>query len=52
LHCSTPCAVQSVDVDELGELAAELGVSSMPTFLFFRWALAASRIELGMLVAT
>ena len=26
----------SVDVDELGELAAELGVSSMPTFLFFR----------------
>ena len=26
----------SVDVDELGELAAELGVSSMPTFMFFR----------------
>jgi len=26
------------DVDELGELAAELGVSSMPTFLFFKSA--------------
>ena len=25
-----------VDVDELGSLAAELGVSSMPTFLFYR----------------
>ena len=25
-----------VDVDNLGELAAELGVTSMPTFLFFR----------------
>ena len=25
-----------VDVDELGELAAEMGVTSMPTFLFFR----------------
>ena len=25
-----------IDVDVLGELAAELGVTSMPTFLFFR----------------
>ena len=25
-----------VDVDRLGELAAELGVTSMPTFLFFK----------------
>ena len=25
-----------VDVDTLGELAAELGVTSMPTFLFFK----------------
>ena len=25
-----------VDVDRVGELAAELGVTSMPTFLFFR----------------
>ena len=26
------------DVDDLGELAAELGVASMPTFLFFKSA--------------
>jgi thioredoxin 1 len=25
-----------VDVDELGGLAAELGISSMPTFLFYK----------------
>ena len=29
------CCVQ-VDVDELGGLAAELGISSMPTFLFYK----------------
>ena len=36
----TPACVTAVfvkvDVDQLGELAQELGVTSMPTFLFFR----------------
>lgn len=31
-----PCAHVQVDVDELGGLAAELGISSMPTFLFYK----------------
>ena len=31
---STICV--KIDVDVLGELAQELGVTSMPTFLFFR----------------
>ena len=35
---STGCRVLhvQVDVDELGGLAAELGISSMPTFLFLK----------------
>jgi len=35
-HYSDRALLVKVDVDELPELAAELGVSSMPTFLFFR----------------
>ena len=32
---ATTALLLKVDVDELPELAAELGVSSMPTFVFF-----------------
>ena len=35
-HARSSRARWQVDVDDLGELAAELGVTSMPTFLLFR----------------